>query len=80
MKRRTWRATRSSGRPNRVGATLLLNLAAGLGVEIGHTAARLVERYDVAPARASFFTPAGEKSHPVGYQAAAAALPSRGTL
>jgi B12-binding domain/radical SAM domain protein len=35
----------------RVGTTLLTSLAAGLAVEIGHAAARLVGRYDVAPAR-----------------------------
>ena len=41
-----------SGRHSfRVGTTLLRNLAAGLAVEIGHTAARLAGRYDVAPAR-----------------------------
>jgi B12-binding domain/radical SAM domain protein len=34
----------------RVGATLLRNLAAGLALELHHTAARLVGRYDVAPA------------------------------
>jgi B12-binding domain/radical SAM domain protein len=34
----------------RVGATLLRNLAAGLALEFRHTAARLVGRYDVAPA------------------------------
>jgi B12-binding domain/radical SAM domain protein len=33
----------------RVGATLLRGLAAGLFIECGHTAARLVGRYDVAP-------------------------------
>jgi B12-binding domain/radical SAM domain protein len=35
----------------RVGATLLGSLAAGLALEVGHTAARLFDRYDVAPAR-----------------------------
>jgi B12-binding domain/radical SAM domain protein len=35
----------------RVGATLLRSLAAGLAIELGHTAARLVGRFDVAPAR-----------------------------
>jgi hypothetical protein len=37
----------------RVGTTLLRSLAAGLALEFRHTAARLVDRYDVAPARAS---------------------------
>ena len=32
----------------RIGATLLWNLAAGLALEVGHTAARLAGRYDVA--------------------------------
>jgi B12-binding domain/radical SAM domain protein len=32
----------------RVGATLLWNLAAGLALEVGHTAARMAGRYDVA--------------------------------
>ena len=32
----------------RVGTTLLWNLAAGLALEVGHTAARLAGRYDVA--------------------------------
>jgi hypothetical protein len=35
----------------RVGATLVRSLAAGLVQEIGHTAARLVGRYDVAALR-----------------------------
>jgi hypothetical protein len=35
----------------RVGITLLRSLAAGLALEFGHTAARLVGRYDVAPAK-----------------------------
>lgn len=35
----------------RVGTTLLRNLAAGLAGEIGHTFARAVGRYDVAPVR-----------------------------
>jgi B12-binding domain/radical SAM domain protein len=35
----------------RVGATLLRNLAAGLALEVRHTAARMVGRFDVAPAR-----------------------------
>ena len=34
----------------RVGASLLWNLAAGLALEVGHTAARLFGRYDVAVA------------------------------
>jgi len=34
----------------RIGATLLRGLAAGLALEFGHTAARLVGRYDVSPA------------------------------
>ena len=37
----------------RVGTTLLRSFAAGLGLEVVHTAARLVGRFDVAPARAS---------------------------
>jgi hypothetical protein len=37
----------------RVGTTLLRSLAAGLVLELRHTAARLVDRYDVAPASAS---------------------------
>jgi B12-binding domain/radical SAM domain protein len=36
----------------RIGTTLLRNLAAGLALEIHHTAARLAGRYDVAPAHA----------------------------
>jgi B12-binding domain/radical SAM domain protein len=36
----------------RVGTTLLRSLAAGLVLELRHTAARLVDRYDVAPASA----------------------------
>lgn len=36
----------------RVGATLVRGLAAGLALEFGHTAARLIGRYDVSPARA----------------------------
>jgi len=35
----------------RVGTTLLRGLATGLALELHHTAARLVGRYDVAPAR-----------------------------
>ena len=35
----------------RVGTTLVRGLAAGLALEFRHTAARLVGRYDVAPAR-----------------------------
>jgi B12-binding domain/radical SAM domain protein len=34
----------------RIGATLLRHLAGGLAVECGHTVARLIGRYDVAPA------------------------------
>ena len=34
----------------RIGATLLRGLAAGLALEFGHTAARLMGRYDVSPA------------------------------
>lgn len=37
----------------RVGTTLLRSLAAGVVLELPHTAARLVGRYDVAPASAS---------------------------
>lgn len=37
----------------RVGTTLLRSLAAGLALEFRHTAARLVGRYDVAPATVS---------------------------
>jgi hypothetical protein len=36
----------------RIGTTLLRSLAAGLALEVRHTAARLVGRFDVAPARA----------------------------
>jgi hypothetical protein len=35
----------------RIGSTLLRSLAAGLALEVRHTAARLVGRFDVAPAR-----------------------------
>jgi B12-binding domain/radical SAM domain protein len=35
----------------RVGTTLIRSLAAGLGLELRHTAARLAGRYDVAPAK-----------------------------
>jgi B12-binding domain/radical SAM domain protein len=37
----------------RIGSTLLRHLAGGLALELRHTAARLVGRYDVAPARAT---------------------------
>jgi B12-binding domain/radical SAM domain protein len=37
----------------RVGLTLLRNLAAGLALEVGHTFARTIGRYDVAPAPSS---------------------------
>ena len=37
----------------RVGLTLLRNLASGLALEVGHTLARTIGRYDVAPAPAS---------------------------
>jgi hypothetical protein len=43
----------------RMGATLLRNLAQGLALELCHTAARLVGRYDVAPAHPATATRVG---------------------
>jgi hypothetical protein len=43
--------TSARGPPTfRVGTALLRNLAVGLTLEIGHTAARIAGRYDSAPA------------------------------